>query len=309
MCYMGILTMQYRKHVLSDLKPYVCLYEGCELKLFPDRHTWFSHELKDHRREWNCHFCFRQPFTSKDKYRDHLANRHPNAYIEDQLPALFEMSQRGIVKVPASECPFCEDWEQRLRAINPHIPSSEILVVTPSQFQHHVGEHMEQLALFAIPRGHMGDGDVVSNVFHRSKDSDSKRAAPYVASEQPSLPGSSVNSKVGENMRFCEDILMEMMNAGSVAEPFMYPRPSEDHPRQLLNLPIISQNLQSGAYAHTGYFRADVKLMFRSTIPTDGVEAEGVQLEDMFDRLWSQRESIAAEVQADDAPVRRRIRH
>jgi hypothetical protein len=284
----------------------VCLYEGSELKLFPDRHIWFSHELKDHRREWNCHFCSREPFTSKDKYRDDLANRHPNVYIEDQLSALFEMSQRAIVKVSASECPFCEDWEQRLRAINPHIPSSETLVVTPSQFQHHVGGHMEQLALFAIPRGHTEDGDVDSNVSHRSKDSDSKKAAPRLASEQSSLPGSSVNSKVGEDLRFCEEILIEMMNAGAIAVPFMDPHRREG---RVLNLPTISQKLQSGAYANAEDFRVNVGETFASFISTNPTEVvDCVELENMFERLWSQWENRAAEVQADDTPVRRRIR-
>ena len=40
--------------------------------------------------------------------------------------------------------------------------AEEILVVTPQQFRHHVGGHMEQLALFAIPRGYKEDGDAES---------------------------------------------------------------------------------------------------------------------------------------------------
>jgi hypothetical protein len=39
----------------------------------------------------------------------------------------------------------------------------EILVVTAEQFRHHVGSHMEQLALFAIPRGYKEDGDAGSS--------------------------------------------------------------------------------------------------------------------------------------------------
>ncbi len=47
----AIVTNFHRKHVLRDLRPYVCTFEDCELQLFPDRRTWFSHELKNHRRE------------------------------------------------------------------------------------------------------------------------------------------------------------------------------------------------------------------------------------------------------------------
>jgi hypothetical protein len=49
-----------------------------------------------------------------------------------------------------------------LRELNQHLSADEILVVTPQQFRHHVGSHMEQLALFAIPRGYKEDGDADS---------------------------------------------------------------------------------------------------------------------------------------------------
>ena len=112
------------------------------MKLFSDRHTWFSHELKDHRREWSCRFCTRQPFESIAGYQEHLSNRHPQSFTQDQLPALLEMSQHALGKVSPSDCPFCDDWEQRLRSINTHIPLSDTLVVTQVQFKHHVGAHM-----------------------------------------------------------------------------------------------------------------------------------------------------------------------
>ncbi|KAH6719114.1 hypothetical protein BKA61DRAFT_473803, partial [Leptodontidium sp. MPI-SDFR-AT-0119] len=161
----------WKKHVLSDLKPYVCTFEDCELKLFSDRHTWFSHELKDHRQEWRCYFCSHYPFENSDSYQRHLASHHPESFVKAQLPALLEMSQKALSKLSPTDCPFCDDWEQRLRIINPHIPATEALAVTPSQFQHHLGAHMEQLALFAIPRGYTEEGEA-----------DSGNAAPQIDS-------------------------------------------------------------------------------------------------------------------------------
>jgi len=35
------------------------------------------------------------------------------------------------------------------------MPVDETIVVSPAQFRHHVGSHMQQLALFAIPRGYL----------------------------------------------------------------------------------------------------------------------------------------------------------
>ena len=42
-----------------------------------------------------------------------------------------------------------------MRRENPNMPVDEMIVVSPAQFRHHVGSHMQQLALFAIPRGHL----------------------------------------------------------------------------------------------------------------------------------------------------------
>ncbi|KAH6678038.1 hypothetical protein B0J14DRAFT_474333 [Halenospora varia] len=153
----------WKRHVLSDLKPYVCAFENCQLRMFPDRHTWFSHELKEHRREWKCQFCSHSAFKSALNFESHLKHSHAASFIDAQLPSLLEMGQQSIIQISPRDCPFCDHWEKRLRKLNPNIPSRDALVVTPSQYKHHVGGHMEQLALFAIPRGHTETGDAGSN--------------------------------------------------------------------------------------------------------------------------------------------------
>jgi hypothetical protein len=122
-------------------------------------------------------------------YHAHLTSRHPQAFTEGQLPALFEMSQKQLLKLSSSDCPFCDDWEERLRAVNSHIPRSESLVVTPSQFQH-VGAHMEQLALFAIPRGYSEEGEA-----------DSANAAPQIDSDASSLDDDAPDQRPPSNSR------------------------------------------------------------------------------------------------------------
>lgn len=144
---------------MRDLKPYVCTSKECDMKLFPDRNTWFTHELQNHLVEWNCCFCSHIPFQTRDKFEKHVRKSHANSFTDDQLPSLFKACQKPVDKLPASACPFCGDWETRLRELNQHLSAEEVLVVTPQQFRHHVGSHMEQLALFAIPRGYKEDGD------------------------------------------------------------------------------------------------------------------------------------------------------
>ncbi|KAI1486109.1 hypothetical protein F5X96DRAFT_270307 [Biscogniauxia mediterranea] len=80
-----------------------------------------------------------------------------------QLSILNTASQTPLKAIPTSNCPFCDQWEERLRkASRKETKSSSdsvlassgvILTVEPRQFERHVAAHLQQLALFAIPRG------------------------------------------------------------------------------------------------------------------------------------------------------------
>src|SRR5579862_4403276 len=129
--------------------------------MFPDRHTWFDHELQFHRVEWYCQFCTRAPYQSLEIFRIHMQSLHAQKFTEEQLPALVELSQQSLDRIPATACPLCDEWEKILEARNPE-SSIKALAVTPKQFRHHLGGHMEQLALFALPRSYSGDGDAIS---------------------------------------------------------------------------------------------------------------------------------------------------
>ncbi|KAF2110629.1 hypothetical protein BDV96DRAFT_196367 [Lophiotrema nucula] len=147
----------WRKHVFSDLRPYLCTFEGCDLKLFLDRKEWFDHELHHHRLHWYCHFCNRDDFQSLPKFERHLRHYHAKHVTDEQLDALIEASRRPIDRIPALDCPFCNEWDSKLRAVNPDLLPGEVIVVTPTQFRQHVGSHMQHLALFALPRGYLED--------------------------------------------------------------------------------------------------------------------------------------------------------
>ena len=159
-----------RKHIFQDLKPYVCTFEECDLKIFADRSTWFSHELQVHRIEWCCPFCTHSPLHSLESFKDHLQNRHAQKFIKEQLSALGATCQQSVDKISPQACPFCDEWFVKLRDANPDL-ARETLVVTPAQFQHHVGSHMEQLALFALPKDHgdaLGSTGVAGGADNRS---------------------------------------------------------------------------------------------------------------------------------------------
>ena len=153
----------WRKHAFSDLRPYVCTFENCDVKLFSDRRDWFEHELEQHRSIWTCNFCDSKNFRSLANFEHHVRVRHQQSMTDAQFEALSEAYRRPVDQIPASECPFCTEWETKLRQTNPTIKEDAVVVVTPQQFMKHVGSHMQQLALFAIPRGYTeGDDDAES---------------------------------------------------------------------------------------------------------------------------------------------------
>jgi hypothetical protein len=154
--------------VFEDLKPYVCTFQACETELFAGEHTWFSHELQTHRTRWKCYFCLDEFFLTPDKYRGHLKLRHENVYNTGSLlPALIEMSQQPILEFFPSDCPFCDDWESRLRKSSQNEKAGEKLLIDVEQFKGHVGAHMRQLALLAEPRHHS-----YSNLMNVTEDAD-----------------------------------------------------------------------------------------------------------------------------------------
>ncbi len=148
-----MLTARFRKHIFTDLRPYVCTFEECDLKLFADRHTWFNHELECHRLEWSCRFCSHPPFSSETKFSTHMRTRHTHFSSSAHLPALIRASRQSVDRISAAACPLCH-WDAKLRDLNTHMASEKTLVVTREQFRKHLGRHMEQLALFALPQSY-----------------------------------------------------------------------------------------------------------------------------------------------------------
>ncbi|OCK80068.1 hypothetical protein K432DRAFT_453696, partial [Lepidopterella palustris CBS 459.81] len=138
----------WKKHVFKDLRPYVCTFERCDVKMFTARNLWFNHELQCHRTEWCCQLCSRK-LSSPDEFKSHLSFRHAQNLSSTQFPALVKASEQAVDCIAASSCPFCDEWDRRLAKVNPDLTE---VFVTPSQFKSHVAKHMEQLALFAIPR-------------------------------------------------------------------------------------------------------------------------------------------------------------
>ena len=134
-----------RKHIFSDLRPYICTFEGCGLNMFESQHQWFNHELRFHRKLWTCTFCKELIPQSRPDLEAHMRNIHVELVQENNIETLLDTC--AIVRIDATCCPLCTTYGSRLQSIN----QSSKCDVSLKQFQEHLGRHMEQLALAALP--------------------------------------------------------------------------------------------------------------------------------------------------------------
>jgi hypothetical protein len=113
--------------------------------------------LEVHRHEWICSFCSKA-FQSVKHFEQHIKQQHIGAFDEKQLATLITQAQRPLQRILASSCPLC-DYDGVLRRrmnIGDAIPSTtEPITVKPQAFRAHLGRHLEQLALFVLPRSEL----------------------------------------------------------------------------------------------------------------------------------------------------------
>ena len=126
-------------HLFSDLQPYICTFPDCEDELvqFSSRATWADHECSKHRntRLWKCPDC-PQEFHEVSGWEQHLQERHCLFFSGTKLQVAKNMALKTEAKCTENdECPLCR-----------------IVVGNPRRgFVKHVGRHMEEIALMALP--------------------------------------------------------------------------------------------------------------------------------------------------------------
>ncbi|KAM0420360.1 hypothetical protein ACHAPT_011902 [Fusarium lateritium] len=138
------------KHAFRDLKAYVCTLGGgeCDEHFFGDLTTWFDHEMSTHRATYTCSLCDGARKTTRNFLRSHLALH--GSFTDHQLEALEDATRDTVSNLLARDCPFCDEWAEKLGAKNMLSPSE--VLVSLAKFKRHVAAHQEQLAIFALPQ-------------------------------------------------------------------------------------------------------------------------------------------------------------
>lgn len=101
---------------------------------FDRRHLWAAHILQHHWRTWSCPFKCEGSFPFASELRRHLSVHHMPGVPEEQLNAATTLGEKPAANDTATACPVCLHT-----------------VVGSKQYIKHVGRHLEQLALFALP--------------------------------------------------------------------------------------------------------------------------------------------------------------
>ena len=96
-----------------------------------------------------CSLCTSK-FKNLQSFKGHVSGQHPRSVSASQVSAFANQSKRHVDCIGTNECPFCDDSWANIESR----PDTEddIVVVNIDQFRRHVGHHMQQVALFALPR-------------------------------------------------------------------------------------------------------------------------------------------------------------
>ncbi|KAI1171672.1 hypothetical protein F4777DRAFT_45119 [Nemania sp. FL0916] len=202
-CYMMIsvsTTIQWKKHVNADLRPYICLEPDClnPEQQYAKRHEWLDHLSQKHWIVFKCPYsCQEEDFISPSHLDHHLKQSHPGLSSQRDLSKIFDMCRRTRPWLEKTECPLCHQSLQSKR-----------------EYARHVGRHQIELAMFALPHNGEENDDEDEEELSYSKDLDGdqnliKDSSDYQESElddeQDRGRDSAVDSRDRENSPYRAD--------------------------------------------------------------------------------------------------------
>ncbi|EUC35521.1 hypothetical protein COCCADRAFT_24592 [Bipolaris zeicola 26-R-13] len=199
------IERMWKKHVFSDLRPYVCTFPDCDAPYFGDINEWFQHEMTFHRVDYKCFLCARF-FNQEEKYILHLKREHEETLDDGGEQTARDLSRKSLAQIPATDCLCCSDWSVRLKEqviqTSGSVPTG-ILAVTSTVFKRHLAGHLEQLALFAIPISASTDANNDSNAAveeAKSKRTDASRFSTLTfSSDRGGVERSTLEIQVDES--------------------------------------------------------------------------------------------------------------
>ncbi|KAK4177089.1 hypothetical protein QBC36DRAFT_310460 [Triangularia setosa] len=195
-CYMmisALTTRAWTKHVLADLRPYICLSPDCEMSKadFQGRHEWMQHVLSNHWKTWSC-VCCGEHFDSAIELRTHLVEQHAETLSQSDMENMVTSSEKPKPLNCHTRCHLCEE---NLNSAKEHA--------------RHLGRHQRDLALFALPRIELSS---------EPDERDVSQPESYDSSNSEDIEGAYRPAR-------SVDIMTEAVQPGLLTTPRDFPRP------------------------------------------------------------------------------------
>lgn len=195
-----------RKHVMADLRPYVCLYPDCSAagQDFQRRRQWVQHVQEAHWQILVCPFgCKDLPIDGIPALNDHMARHHKEHADTLGTESLIQLSEQERPLNSSKACELCNEELDSFKA-----------------YARHVGRHQEDVALFALPNRGL-DEDSLSEKLSDDENETTPRILETTNDDEEHPPLATELRDEQENssrMYDCngEDLMLETLNAQPV---------------------------------------------------------------------------------------------
>ncbi|KAG8525716.1 uncharacterized protein KY384_000476 [Bacidia gigantensis] len=137
---------EWKRHVFRDLQPYTCTFAQCPRadRAFERKSEWFRHESQAHRREWCCNAPGHRATQDGREFKKHMEEAHGISDFQEEAHAVLALCERPL-QTTRSSCSLCH--------------ATEANELSPEQLKKHLAQHLESLALFALPRNNDKRGE------------------------------------------------------------------------------------------------------------------------------------------------------
>ncbi|OCL12400.1 hypothetical protein AOQ84DRAFT_437031 [Glonium stellatum] len=153
--------IRWRRHVLGDLEPYVCMFDNCTQadSLFPDRTSWLSHMQWEHSRQWRCTSQEHPPriFDKEEDFDIHMKLDHQGSFTEVQISTLKHLNAIPS-PITFNTCPLCNfrpssDLEQSdsLPQLSGFAAQQKKKKTASDELANHIAAHLQSVAVRSLP--------------------------------------------------------------------------------------------------------------------------------------------------------------
>ncbi|TGO44913.1 hypothetical protein BOTNAR_0722g00040 [Botryotinia narcissicola] len=168
-----MIQARWKRHVLRDIEPYVCLFDGCNksTEYFATAEDWVNHMQWQHAVVWCCQAPGHEStvYRSEEEFKHHLREEHKNAFNETQLSMIVKKASQPVSDLFGSSalaanvndneshtagacplCPFSVDIPEH-NALPDNSEVEKASLPVSKELCDHIAAHMEAIALLSLP--------------------------------------------------------------------------------------------------------------------------------------------------------------